>query len=101
MKLQTKNIPLALFALFCLKTLFLGFSYESVAGLAVLGSVAFLYESFIQNKQIHIFHTELDKLRNEGEASKKELEQVKAYVSSLKLNSIRGGANGFNRTAQS
>lgn len=95
----TKNVPLALFSVFCLKALFTGLSLETVACLGVLGTVSFLYETFIQNSTLKAFKEQLADLKKDDEFSKKELEQIKAYVSSLKLNGIRS-SSGFNRPAQ-
>lgn len=97
--LQTKNLPLALFSIFCIKVLVTSTTYESVFTLAVLGVVAFLYEAFIQNSSIKNFQNKLDQIKKDDEAMKKELDQIKAYVSSMKLNNIRG-PSGLNRTAQ-
>ena len=97
---HVKNVPLALFALFCLKALVTGTTLETVACLAALGTISFLYETFIQNEKMNTFQTELLEMKKQDEHLRKELEQIKAYVSSLKLNTIRGGASGLNRTAQ-
>lgn len=96
--MNTKNVPLALFSAFCLKALITGVSNETVACLGVLGLIAFLYEKFIQDNAIINLSKALEETKKNDEAAKKELEQIKAYVSSLKLNGIRG-PNGINRTA--
>jgi len=93
-----KNVPLALFSIFCLKALVTGITLETVACLGVLGTIAFLYETFIQNQTMKKFQEEIIEMKKQDELSKKEVEQVKAYISSLKLNSIRG-PNGLNRIA--
>ncbi len=93
-----KNVPLVLFSIFCLKSLVTGVTLEIVACLGVLGIVAFLYEKFIQDKNLLSLENKLEEVKKQDEFSKKELEQIKAYVSSLKLNGIRGN-NGFNKSA--
>jgi hypothetical protein len=100
--LQSKNVPLALFSLFCLKALVTGLSLETVACIASLGIISFLYETFIQNKLVRKLEKELSeslaKEKENTEYFKREIEQLKSYVSSQKLNSVRG-SSGFNRTA--
>ena len=94
----TKYVPLALFSAFALKALVTGTSLETVICLGVLGFVSFLYELFIQNSTIKKFQEELSEMKKQDDFSKKELEQIKAYMSSLKLNGIRS-SGGINRTA--
>jgi hypothetical protein len=96
--MHTKNVPLALFSAFCLKALITGISIEIVACLGVLGLISFLYEKFIQDSSLKNLEIALQETKKNDELNKKELEQIKAYVSSLKLNGIRG-SNGLNRSA--
>lgn len=96
--MHTKNVPLALFSAFCLKALITGLSIETVACLGVLGLIAFLYEKFIQDSNLKRLEGLLEETKKNDEFSKKELEQIKAYISSLKLNGIRN-PNGLNRSA--
>lgn len=82
MEQKLKYIPLTLLAVFGLKGLILGVQFQDVAALAVLGIVALLYEINIQNKKVSAFESQLLE-------HKKEIEQLKAFVTSVKLGSVR------------
>lgn len=97
---RLKYIPILLLLAFGVKYLIVGIDLAGVACLASLGIVSFCLEKFLENNNIlalkKVQEAQLQVMNKQAD----ELEQVKSYVSGLRLNSMNGMRNGINRPAQ-
>lgn len=94
-----KKIILALLLAFGIKALVLGLDTQTTACISILAISSFLYEKFLQAKEVYEMKKISDKQQLAIELLQKEMQETKAYVTSQKLNGMRQ-PNGFNRTAQ-
>ena len=95
-----KYIPYGLLTAFGLKALVYGLSWESVACLAALGTICFLIEKNIESSALKELREKVAAQDAAYQALKTDTEQVKSFVTSIKLNSMRPAGNGFGRPAQ-
>lgn len=95
--MQLKYIPFALLSAFGVKYLITGIDNTGVACLAALGVISFCLEKFIENKSLAELKKQHESIQLELKKQAEDLEQSKAFISSIRLNGIR---NGLSRTAQ-
>lgn len=83
----TKYIPLGLFLLFSLKSLFVGLTYESCLGILILGSIASFFEYKVNEKRIEELSLEIKELGKKIEERSEDLNDIKTHIASVKLGS--------------
>lgn len=83
---RLKHIPLAFFALFCLKFLILNTSsYVDASLLLVSGLLCAFYELKTDNKKIAYLESKLKSQEDELISQQKKIDEIKVFIASSKL----------------
>ena len=80
-----KYIPLALFALFSGKLMFLGVSLEQALICAVLGAVSSFFCFKSNDKQLEEVKTKLNEMTKAQEDNTKQIQEMKDFIGGLKM----------------
>lgn len=93
MEKLVKLIPLALFCLFFIKIGAIGGSYVDVAALAVVA--IYIISMKVQNKdyEISAMHSKIEDLESVAVENQKEIEKIRSYVTSQKIQTLGRGLN--------
>lgn len=85
MKEYIKYIPLGLFVAFCIKSLVVGVSVTEAPSLAIIAIFSAYLVHRDEEKQLKAINDKLNLLEKQNENKTKEIEELRSYVSSIKL----------------
>ena len=95
MEKYLKLVPLSLLVLFSGKLLIMGATLEGAAMCAILGCVSSYFYFKSSEEQTSELKTQLSHIQNAQEEQKKEISELKNYVSGVKMSQNIGKTGGI------
>jgi len=97
MKIELRILPWTLLSLYSLKLLILGAVLVDAPILLILAGFLAIFEYKEKDAKYKELKQELDQIKNNSKETEKRIEELKVYVSSIKLSAQAKNTNMFGR----